>query len=354
MRPDVARLGHRRHRIATDGVSAILLAAIAGGCAASVQPATMTPAPTATAAPMPTATAGPTSIPATAIAVDHPTELAVDGSTIWAISGPGLARIDTATNVVTPVSLGSGDELDDLAATPTAVWVADFDGERVLRLDPANGKALGSTAVGTASNVLPVDGTIWVTNHHEGSVTRIDARTGKAIGTVIIGQAGTNGPQQMARGAGSVWVGEGNTGEVIRLDPSTGKVAARITIPSDFDPCGGIAATDTAVWITGCHASPDVVHIDPATNAVVADIVLGGYGADPIVIGGKVWVPVGGAGFFHGLVRIDPATNRIDRRLPLAALADVGGSTVAGGEHWIANAADAVLHLPLSELASGS
>lgn len=353
MRPHIARLGPRR-RVATHGVSAILLAAIAGGCASPVQPAAIAPTSTATAAPMSTATAGPSSIPSTAVAVDHPTELAVDGSTIWAISGTGLARIDTGTGVVTPVSLGSGDELDGLAATPAAVWVADFDGASVLRLDPANGKALGSTAVGTASDVLPVDGTIWVTNHHEGSVTRIDARTGKAIGTVVIGQAGTNGPQQMARGAGSVWIGEGNTGEVIRLDPSTGKVAARITMPSDFDPCGGIAATDTAVWITGCHDTPDVVRIDPATNAVVADVGLGGYGADPIVIDGKVWVPVGGAGFFHGLVRIDPATNRIDRRLPLAALADVEGSAVAGGELWIANAVDTVVHLPLSELTSGS
>lgn len=351
MRPHVARLGPRR-RVAAPGAASILLAAIAVGCGASVQPAAITP--TSTAAPTPTANSAPTSIPATAIAVDHPTELAVEGSTIWAISGPGLARIDMGTGVVTPVDLGSGDEIDDLAATPTALWVADFDGARVLRLDPTNGKALGSTVVGTAVDVLPVDGTIWVTNHHEGSVTRIDARTGETIGTVAIGQAGSNGPQQLARGAGSVWIGEGNTSEVIRLDPSTGKVLARITMPSDFDPCGGIAATDTAVWITGCHITPDVVRIDPATNAVVADIGLGGYGADPIVIDGKVWVPVGGAGFFHGLVRIDPATNRIDRRLPLAALADAGGSVVTGGELWVANRLDTVLRLPLSELTSGS
>ncbi len=354
MRPHVARLGPRR-RVAASGVTAVLLAAIAGGCAASAQVATVPPTQTPPAAPATaTATAAPTSIPATAVAVDHPTELAVEGSTIWAISGTGLARIDTATNVVTMVALGSGDELDNLAATPTALWVADFDASETLRLDPASGKALGSTAVGTAEDVLPVDGKIWVTNHHEGSVTQIDPATGKAIATVVIGQAGSYGPQQIAEGAGSAWIGEGNTGQVIRLDPSTAKVVARITMPSDFDPCGGIAATDTAVWITGCHDSPDLVRIDPATNAVIADIGLGGYGADPIVVDGTVWVPVGGLGFYHGLVRIDPVTNTVDRRLPLAALVDVGGSAVAGGELWVANGVDTVLRLPLSELTSGS
>jgi streptogramin lyase len=351
MRPHVARLRPGRRRDAAPAVVSILIAAIVGGCGAMAQPATFTPTPTGAPA---SAGVGPTSIPATAVAVDHPTELAVDGSTIWAISGTELARIDTETGVVTMVNLGSGDELDNLAATPTALWVADFDAAEVLRLDPASGKVLGSTAVGTAEDVLPVGGTIWVTNHHEGSVTRIDAGTAKPIGTVVISQAGTNGPHQIAEGAGSVWIGDGHAHQVIRLDPSTGKTTARITMPSDFDPCGGIAATDTAVWITGCHDSPDMVRIDPATNSVVADIPLGGYGDHPIVVDGAVWEPVGGAGFFHGLVRIDPATNTVDRRLPIAALADVGGSVIAGGEVWVANGVDAVLHLPLTELTTGS
>jgi DNA-binding beta-propeller fold protein YncE len=323
---------------------ALMVATVSGGCAgASTPPVSQPPS----AAP----SVGPTSVPATAIQIPAPSELAVEGSTVWAIAGTDVARIDVATNKVTMLGV-STEELDDLAATPTAIWVADFDGSQVLKIDPATGKVIDRIATGAATGVLPVSGAIWVTNHHEGSVTRIDPKTDKPIGTVVVGKIGVDGPQQLAEGAGSVWVDESNLDEVIRMDPATGAVVAHIPVGEHFSACGGLAATPSAVWVTGCHATTAVIRIDPATNTVVATVNLRGFAADPVIIDGAVWVPIGGDGYIHELVRIDPATNLIDRELPLDALVDIGGSAIAGGDLWIGNFTNAILRVPLSELST--
>lgn len=337
-------VGQRKRGV---GVGLAVVLAIVGGCSGAGAPSVSQPPSAQPPSAQPSV--GPTSVPATVVQLAAPIELAVQGSTVWAISDTTIARIDVATNAVTMLDV-STPEPDDLAATPTAIWVADFAGSQVLKIDPTTGKVVDRIPTGAAEGVLPVNGVIWVTNHHEGSVTRIDPKTDKPIGTVVVGKIGVDGPQKLAEGAGSVWVDESNTNEVIRMDPTTGAVVAHIPVGEHFTPCGGVVATDSAVWVTGCHETTGVIRIDPATNAVVATIALRGFGADPVVIDGAVWVPIGGDGYKHELVRIDPATNLIDRELPLEALTDIGGSAVAGGDLWIGNSTNAILRVPLSVL----
>ncbi len=390
MRSSVSRLD-RHLELASRAFIAALLAVAVGGCAGptAATPLTATAGATASAGSLAPAMAAspsmaatssaapsqqvaaipghstlPSASPAetsgeaasltfTAIPVSQPNELAVLGASVWAVAESGLARIDIATNRVKLFDIGAGtDSLDNLAATPAAIWVADFDGSEVRQVDPATGAALRTIAVGAAEGVLPVGGTVWVTNHHEGSVTRIDAASGRVLGTVTVGQAGSGGPQQLAEGAGSVWTDESNNSTLVRMDPSSGAVQATIAMPQDFGDCGGILATGTAVWVTGCHDSMDVVRIDPRTNTIVADVALDGYAQDPVEIGGEVWVAAAGFALTDELERIDPATNRVDRRVRVDALADDAGSAIAGDDYWISNGADAVLRIPLSELAA--
>lgn len=342
-------------------VAIALLALLVGACGqASRPPATATASMTAAATIAPTArpSAGPSSVPEVAIPVPEPYALAADGSTMWVISGRDIARIDVATNTVRALNLGNGDDLENLVATPSAVWVTDFDANKVLKIDPVTGRIVDRIATGAAEDVLPVDGSIWVTNHHEGSISRIDPRTDKVIGTVVVGEAGPDGPQQLGQGAGSVWVGEYNTEQVIRMDPRTGAVVARIAMPPSAAPCGPITATDTAVWITGCHETPTLARIDPTTNRVVATIQLAGYAENVLVINGAVWAPVGGDGSGLGsgdgykreLERINPATNLVDRTLPVARLTDVQLGAVAGGDLWLPDGMGAIIRVPLSAL----
>lgn len=315
------------------------------------------PAPSYLALPTPTPLPGPTSagtlssIKATRIPLSYPAELSAVGDAVWAQTGSQLARFSVATSQGDLVNPGTmGHELDNLLATPTAIWLADFDGSQVVRLDPTTGAQVAQIAVGAAEDVIDVKGTIWVTNHHEGSVSRIDAATNTVVDTTLIGVGGSNGPQQLTEGAGSVWVGESNNHTVIRLDPATGKVITKITVPDAFQACGGLVATGTAVWITGCHEVPMILRIDPKTNTVVSTITLDAFAQDPVVIGGAVWVAVGGMGSIHALERINPATNKVDRRIDVPAFEDVYGSEIAGGDLWVSNGTDAIFRFPLTEL----
>jgi virginiamycin B lyase len=243
----------------------------------------------------------------------------------------------------------NGHEIDNLLATRTALWLTDFDGSRLVRLDP-NGAPVAQIAVGAAEDVLDAGGAIWVTNHHEGSVSRIDPATNTVIDTIMVGQAGSNGPQQLAEGFGSVWVGESNTHSVIRMDPATGRIIAKITVPEEFQACGGILAADAAVWITACHESPAILRIDPASNSVVTTITLDAYAQDPVLIGGAVWVAVAGIGSIHALGRINPKSNVVDRKIDVPGFVDVYGSAIAGGDLWVSNGTDAIFRFPLTEL----
>jgi len=137
---------------------------------------------------------------------------------------------------------------------------------------------------------------------------------------------------------------------VVRMDPVTGNVIAKITVPDEFVACGGILATDSAVWITGCHEVAAILRIDPATNRVVTSITLDAYAQDPELIGGAVWVAVGGLGTTHELERIDPKSNKVDRKIDVPGFEDVYGSAIAGGDLWVSNGVDAIFRFPLTEL----
>jgi len=309
------------------------------------------PLPTPTALPGPADAGDLSPIKATRIPLSYPEELSVIGQTVWAQTGAQLARFDVATSageLINPMT--AGHELDNILATETAVWLADFDGGQVVRLDPAKGQNLAQIKVGAAEDIIDVSGTLWVTNHHEGSVSRIDEQTNTVIDTTMVGQGGSSGPQQLAEGAGSVWVGEGNNHTVIRLEAATGKIIKVIPVPTDFLPCGGILATDTAVWVTACHETPAILRIDPKTNAVVTTIKLDAFAQDPVIIGGEVCVAVAGIGDTHEFERINPRTNAVDKTIDVPGFTDVFGSAIAGGDLWVSNGTDAIFRFPLKEL----
>jgi hypothetical protein len=102
-------------------------------------------------------------------------------------------------------------------------------------------------------------------------------------------------------------------------------VVAKIPLPPrrqlpPWDTVSAIAVGPDAVWAARC----EVFRVDPRSNQVVARVVGTGQSAATCLRGvtagaGMVWGVVPGV----GLVRIDPATNRVAARVPISA---VGGS----------------------------
>jgi hypothetical protein len=163
-------------------------------------------------------------------------------------------------------------------------------------------------------------------------------------------------PNQIAATDEAVWVGSGDAVE--RINPATNEIVARVEIADGH--VAAVAADATAVWALAIVAPSDnvaqwtgsLVRIDPATNAIVADIPLGshpvGYmdelriGAGSVWVLGVRWIESNNDEYGSDLIRVDPVTNEIVARIP------VGGfhMVVGNDEVLVRFPADGVLDSP--------
>ena len=372
-----------RTRMPSRAASLVLTASLLGGCGSAASGAgTTTPVATPVAsATMPSApvvappsasktpsishvsASIPAAVPvklAATIEVPAPFGIASGGGGIWVTTPSGAVRIDPTTNAISAKVLvgGGNDEIEGIGVNSAGVWVADFDTDSVYRIDPKTLKVVATIPVGEApEDLLATDTGVWVGNHRDGTVSRIDPATNKVVATIPAGNDGCCGPQPISIGLGSVWVGVSNIGSVVRIDEATNAVQAKIVEPVEALPCGGIAITADAVWVSSCAETKAIARIDPRSNRVVATIDLGSYAGDPFVVDGEVWFPVQDYMAPSGpvpatLLHIDPATNQVDRALKVAEYGGYSGTLVVGDSLWLVDEAGAgrIIRLPLSAL----
>jgi hypothetical protein len=254
--------------------------------------------------------------------------VAASAKDIWVATSGGLVRIR-------PKNL-TFEKIDEvgrfgIAANAAGVWVTAFEDGTVDRLDPATGKASSSTSLPGNPNGVAVFGqTVWVAEHRGGAIAAIDAASGKFLAEVSVGNLGAAGPQGVAADADGVWVGIPNTMSVARVDPKSREVVAQIAV--GVSPCGGIALRADAVWVSSCFDDRFAIRIDPRTNEVAAQVDLGGHNGGAVLVDGYPWFPVG-----LRLVRVNPATNRVDRLVKLANdfKFESFGAIIAFGSAWI-------------------
>lgn len=341
----------------------VVVAVMVAACGPTADSSATTPAGLIVPAVSPSAIPiSATITPEATIAVADASALAFDGTTMWVISGTGtISRIDPVTNkigagsaIVEPRSNDGG-----FGANEAGIWVGNFDTNLVYRLDPASLTVVAKIPAGpNPDGVGAADNAVWVANHRGGSVTRIDPAT-NALLTIKTGNPGRGGPHQIGFGAGSVWVSAGisvtdtaTVSAVVRIDPATNKVVATIPMPSNASACGGFAISREAVWMPSCADAPVLVRIDPAANTVVGTIDLGGYGGQPILVDGVLWLTVRKTDEGPDparLVRIDPATNTVDRVVSLGETFRGEDLLAAFGSIWTIDWTKGdVLRLPLA------
>ncbi|MGO4599733.1 hypothetical protein [Terrabacter sp. 2RAF25] len=93
---------------------------------------------------------------------------------------------------------------------------------------------------------------------------------------IPITRPGSSGAQFATTGFGSVWVGVGNNASVVRVDARSDKVLATISFHDQMEPCGGVAATSRAIWVSECLDGNHVGRIDPRTNTATTVMDTGG------------------------------------------------------------------------------
>jgi virginiamycin B lyase len=142
-------------------------------------------------------------------------------------------------------------------------------------------------------------------------------------------------PQHLAFGAGSLWATtfDAATPELLRVDAATNAVVARIPLVRGPTAVRWLGFGEGSVWVSNFDQN-SVSRIDPATNTVVATIPVTlnptgiGFGA------GSVWVTNHRAGTIS---RIDPATNRVVAEISVGPPGTAGPQLIAAaaGAIWV-------------------
>ncbi|MEA2682734.1 MAG: virginiamycin lyase [Chloroflexota bacterium] len=218
-----------------------------------------------------------------------------------------------------------------------SVWVTRDDQQALLRLDPASHRVVSTVKLGISPFLMAAGGgAIWVTDYEHDALARVDIAT-NSVTHVFRGLP--HGPSGVAFGAGSAWLANRRDNTVTRIDPATDTVSA--VIPVGSSPLAIVAGD--AVWVHNEYDT-NVSRIDPATNRVVVTIPVGPKegrdGVDSIALeGGAPWVTG------MKLMRIDPATNRVDRILGQDAATVTSGTA---GDLWLTDVAGRVVRIALT------
>jgi hypothetical protein len=276
-----------------------------------------------------------------------PEDVAVTPTAVYvANSDNSISKIDPTTNsILSAIPLG-----DPGTGFPAAIavgddgnlWVADqmFDASNkpvpgeVLRVDPASGQVKATiTWPAATAGKLPVDlvtspGAAWVATYGDDTITRIDTATNQITDLIVVANAA---PVGLAYDFGNVWVTAEAQGKVYPIDPTTRKVGTPVaTVPAPE----GVATGAGALWVAhyGHAGQADGVlsRIDSASGQVVRTIPVG---TNPLWVafgGGFVWVAMSGE---PTIVQVGPATNAVIGRVTVSGPSE--GIAASGHSVWV-------------------
>jgi DNA-binding SARP family transcriptional activator len=290
----------------------------------------------------------------------YPGPLAADGQFVYVanIGDATFSRILPDERKV--YDTGSLSRAIDLAAVDGHLWAANggVAGHTLAPpgtvLDYELGGAsmrtmrLGPTVEGDEeqTTIAAGGGTVWGGNKDSATVTELEPPTLAKVHAVAPGGLAVVGD---ARGGVTVWASDPLRNRLVRIGAAPPRILARIAIRGTPSR---LAADTHAVWVIARgyggtewkptrETRPGVWRVDPATNRPVRRIPLP---LTPLRIAlgdGSVWVTAQRVVSYTGesvsatVFRIDPATNRVVARIPLHTPA-VDGIVVSHGLVWVA------------------
>jgi streptogramin lyase len=218
----------------------------------------------------------------------------------------------------------------------TAIVVAGLPALISCVLAASGGSAPGASTVvakvklgGEPCGVVGTPGGIWVADYGGNRLVHIDTATATVVGQV----RGIRSVCELTYARGALWA-PSRTGVLYRVDPTRGTVTARIPVNGQLVD---VVAAAGSVWVVS-YSGRAVIRVNPRTNRVVRRIPLpraGGGGSGITAAGGAVW-----AGQTQGtaIYRIDP---RRDRAVPVTT-GSLGPAwfSASGDDVWFSNIYD--------------
>ena len=240
--------------------------------------------------------------------------------------------IDGATNIQTPISVGTNPRAVDVNPETNRIYVANWGSNTVTVINGATNTTIGNPiSVGSepaALAVNPTTNTIYVANFNDGTVTVIDGANNTTIGVITVGtnpyavgvNPVTNTIYVANNGSGNVSVINGSTNSTIggplsagsgplrvAVNPVTNKIYVANWDSGTVTVINGATNTTAAQLTVGTH--PSSVEVNPVTNKIY--VVNNGSNSVTVIDGGtNVMTPVtvGNGPYFTA---VNPATNQI-------------------------------------------
>ncbi|HEY3208937.1 MAG TPA: hypothetical protein VGL18_03990 [Actinomycetota bacterium] len=184
-----------------------------------------------------------------------------------AVPSGTVTRIDPATNQVT-AAIEVGGNPYDLVAAYGAVWVADAQESRALRIDPGTTETTTISVPTPVASVTAAAGSVWFTSYGDPSMFRVDPDTAQVIAVIEVGDAGY---KEVRSFHDTIWVGYDSNLRFAQIDPATNRVGTEVrALETNTSAYGQFAVGDRPIWV----ASGDLFLIDPTTDRVMATISL--------------------------------------------------------------------------------
>ena len=164
--------------------------------------------------------------------------------------------------------------------------------------------------------------------------TRYDASQLPITAKIHIG----GDPDWLATGFGSVWVSVPKLNQIVRIDPRQNIIQARIRV--DQEPCYGIGVGRTRLWVLNCKGQT-LTRINPATGKVDLRIPVSiapeGEGSIAVAEDG-VWFISNEDGHASTLLQLNPGNGHTIRKVTVGA--DSAVVNVGFGSVWVTSSGE--------------
>lgn len=238
---------------------------------------------------------------------------------------PPAVTLDDSVAALVEQEIPAPGFADFLVVDGDAVWVTNRG--RLEKWSQA-GKLAEVAMPRPCGTMAIAAGAVWGAECTGKQVYRIALEAGALETMIATGLADPSGETNVVAGAGSVWVASDPAGKIARIDPATNAVIAEVTVAP---ATAFLAFGFDALWAVS-SAGQLLQKIDPATNAVVGTVPLGKQPGFLAAGEGAVWVQEQGDGT---VAKVNPDTLALEGRTKVGDNLKYGDIDTGGGAVWL-------------------